>query len=347
MIEFDADYFDGTTSKAHTVRVQFDGICLHLHEEGSNLRLSIPRTDFSITPPLGRTRRVITLKDGGRCETDDDAALEDLERAGGMNRASRLVHLLETGWKWVALSTLVLVVAAWAFGSYGIPFLAKKAAPLIPTEVIRRVSGDGLSMLDRSYFAPSGVSPAKAEALRAVMAEVCGKLMAGGTCRLELRKGGKRIGANAFALPSGTVVMTDELVALAENDKELAAVLAHEVTHVRERHLVRQVLQTSGIFLLISTLTGDLSSITSVASSLPLILVQSGYSRRFEREADRGAVLYMMAKGWGISPYETILQRLSKAAGPEGNPSLLSTHPALADRLVYIRKVERRVAAKK
>ena len=346
MIDFDADYFDGKTSKAHAVRVEFDGICLHLYAEESDLRLTVERSRFFITPPLGRSRRVVIIKEAGRLETDDDAAVKALERASGMNRATRLVHFIESQWKWVAVCALLLVVAAWTFGSYGIPFLAEKAARLIPEEIIQKVSGDSLNVLDRFYFAPSKISSTEAEGLRAVMAEVCGELVPGRTCRLELREGGK-LGANAFALPAGTVVITDELVKLAASNREVAAVLAHEVTHVRERHLMRQILQTSGIFLLISALSGDVASITSAASSLPLILVQSGYSRGFERDADRGAVLYIVSKGWGISPYKAILERLSKDAKAEGGPSLLSTHPSLAERLAYMQKLEQRTTAGK
>ena len=52
-------------------------------------------------------------------------------------------------------------------------------------------------------------------------------------------------GANAFALPSGTIVISDELVLLAEDDREIVAVLAHECAHVRHRHVLRAVLQNS------------------------------------------------------------------------------------------------------
>ncbi len=57
---------------------------------------------------------------------------------------------------------------------------------------------------------------------------------------------GRAVGANAFALPSGIVVMTDELVELAKTDDELVAVLAHEIGHVRGRHALRQTAAGGG-----------------------------------------------------------------------------------------------------
>ncbi len=65
------------------------------------------------------------------------------------------------------------------------------------------------------------------------------------------RKGGP-IGPSAFALPSGTVIMTDELVDLVDQKGELEALFAHKIAHVTNRHGLRSALQDSGVFLLIS-----------------------------------------------------------------------------------------------
>ena len=69
--------------------------------------------------------------------------------------------------------------------------------------------------------------------------------------RLEVRSA-PQIGANAFALPSGIIVVTDELVALSEDDDELAAVIAHELGHVHHRHIMRTVIQNSAAALLVA-----------------------------------------------------------------------------------------------
>ncbi len=53
------------------------------------------------------------------------------------------------------------------------------------------------------------------------------------------------IGANAFALPGGIVIVTDQLMQLAEHDDEILAVLAHEIGHVKHRHVLRGLPQDS------------------------------------------------------------------------------------------------------
>jgi Zn-dependent protease with chaperone function len=58
--------------------------------------------------------------------------------------------------------------------------------------------------------------------------------------QLLFRDGGS-VGANAFALPGGTVIATDQFIQLSENDDEIIAVLAHEIGHVRHQHSLRQI----------------------------------------------------------------------------------------------------------
>ena len=68
---------------------------------------------------------------------------------------------------------------------------------------------------------------------------------------------GRDLGANAFALPDGVIVFTDELIGLLESDAEILAVFAHEYGHVVERHSLRQILQDSAIAVLSFLLIGE------------------------------------------------------------------------------------------
>ncbi len=159
-----------------------------------------------------------------------------------------------------------------------------------------------------------------------------------GKSRLEFRKG-KGVGANAFALPSGIVVMTDEMVALARNDDELAAVLAHEAEHVRGRHGMRHILQNSMTVLIVSAVTGDIASISSLASTVPTVLIDAKYSRDFEREADAAVAVYLRSRKIPLKRYADILARLQaeldKKVPGESMPArnYLSTHPPTEDRI--------------
>jgi predicted Zn-dependent protease len=116
-------------------------------------------------------------------------------------------------------------------------------------------------------------------------------------CKLNFRSGGL-IGPNAFALPDGNIVLTDELVELTGGDTEMiAAVLAHEIGHVEHKHSLRQIYRAAGIAGLLMLIAGD------VGSGVEDVLTQGGgllalsYSRSAESEADRRSVDLLRRSG--------------------------------------------------
>jgi predicted Zn-dependent protease len=134
-------------------------------------------------------------------------------------------------------------------------------------------------------------------------------------------------------LPSGIVVVTDGLVELARSDDELVAVLAHEIGHLQQHHDLRRSLQASAPGLLIIVLTGDISAVNSWAAVLPALLVESRYSREFEREADDFALDYLERRGIATESFSNILMRMEEQEGATGSvPSFLSSHPASQER---------------
>ena len=143
--------------------------------------------------------------------------------------------------------------------------------------------------------------------------------------------------SDLFALPGGTLLMTDKLVRLAQNDDQISAVLAHEIGHVRHRHGLRLGLQAAGIAALSAALFGDAVSITGLAVTLPTAILQNGYSRELETEADDYA--FVRLKEVGISPkaFAEMMELFEKQAhekSPKGSAmDYLSTHPATANRI--------------
>ena len=125
---------------------------------------------------------------------------------------------------------------------------------------------------------------------------------------LIFRKG---LGANAFAFPSGIILVTDGLVNLAQTDAEVVSVLLHEMGHVVNRHGLRLLLQGSALTLLITVVTGDFSASTGFIAALPVMLLEQGYSRDLEREADDFSLNYMQAQGLSTQAFADIMQRIS------------------------------------
>ena len=153
-----------------------------------------------------------------------------------------------------------------------------------------------------------------------------------------------RLGPNAFALPGGSIVVTDEMLQLlAGRDDVLIGVLGHELGHVRRRHGMRLLVQATLIGTAASIAWGDFSAVLAAA---PALLGQSAYSRDFEREADDDAITLLRANGMSPAVMVELFERLAAsrtAAGgvdPSGGFDLgiaLASHPADAERMQRFR----------
>jgi len=233
---------------------------------------------------------------------------------------------------WLVAAPIVLLVLAIVAYLYGIPLLARAAADRIPTTLAQRLESATLAALDREVFAQSAVPRDRQAAITAALRALKRPAGSSESVTLVFRKS-DAIGANAMALPAGTIVVTDGLIALARDDREILGVLAHEAGHIDGRHSLRGILQDSLIGMLLAITLGDVSALAAAASST---LLEASYSRSLEREADAYAIEMLKANGIPLKHLADMLRRLESAAGTSGLPSALkylSTHPATEERI--------------
>ncbi len=330
---FTADYFDGRASTARPARVEWDAPARALVLEAGAETLRIPFAEVRVGDRVGRARRVVYLKGAGELHSDDqetvDALARDLRQGAFMARVFRL----ESHYSLALAALLLSAAVAWAGVRYGVPVAARGAAKLVPPGVEASLGRQGLDALDQFVFEPSELPAARQEHVWTRLQNVCAKV---GDCpawRLEFRKGG-RIGANALALPGGILVMTDELVKLSRHDDELVAVAAHELGHVRDHHSLRQVLAGAGVVVLSQVLLGDVGGVGDLSSGLPALLLQSGYSRDMEKEADANARALLLRACLPLHRFADILARLDAAHGGDIKAvTLFSSHPETRERI--------------
>jgi len=279
---------------------------------------------------IANTPRWLYLPGGGACVTQDNDAVDRITHTGRYDRALQV-------WEsrpWLAAFAVALVAAStWFLVDRALPVAADEIARRIPREA-EKVLGEGtLQGMDGFLLHPSKLPAARQEALRTKFAAAAQRAGDGTPYRVEFRES-PALGANAFALPSGIIVMLDDLVKLARRDDEILGVLAHELGHVHHRHTMRRLLESSGTALVIAGLTGDIASTTSLAAAAPTLLIQTKYSRDDEREADAYAVELMQKAQLNPRYLATMLGRLE--SGPRhhrpGLPDFLSTHPAPEER---------------
>jgi Zn-dependent protease with chaperone function len=328
--EHRAKYYDGASSTPTSVTLELDdGDRIHLH--GLPEPRSYALGEIRVAPRLGDTTRSITFPDGAKCETDDHDALAELDRRSGKGRGYAFIHALESSWRSALAAAVTLVLLIVVSLKWGIPVLAERGAAAMPPALAYDLGKGTLAGLDRTLFEPSVLSDE-----RQVQLEASFRRLSASYAELPLQLLFRRgVGPNAFALPDGSVVVTDELVALAKNDEEILSVLAHEVGHVHHRHGLRMALESSTVVLLVSTYFGDVTQLTTLSAALPGVYAQAHYSRAHEADADTFALLYLEKSGIPRKRFADILRSLQKAAGPElkGGFQYLSSHPPTAERI--------------
>jgi len=330
---FEGTYYDGRTALRRAARAEAAQGRLRIQGDGWDAECAL--AEVGLQRSISGERFTLSLPGGAQLRTADLAAVEAIFGASGGR--DEWVRRLESGWRFAA-AALVLTVAAgaWAW-AYGVPMVARHVAERTPSGVQQEMGEQSLALLDRTLCHESRFTRERHDQIRHVAVQ---RLVAGfpdwGRYQLEFRDC-PAIGPNAFALPDALFVMTDDLVRLAANDDELTAVVAHEIGHARNRHALRMALQATGVAIVVSTLASDAVTVTALAAALPAMLLQTGYSRRFEEEADDYALRRLTEVGVPTENYARILERLDEAhrrrtGGAEEN-DYLATHPASTARI--------------
>jgi len=223
---------------------------------------------------------------------------------------------------------------------YAVPEMARQVANQIPPLMEKSLGGELLETLDRIVFEESSLTEDRQAHLSSKFLKTIEVMDSTQEYQILFRSSPK-MGANALALPSGIIIFTDEIVELAKSDDALIGVLAHEVGHIEQHHSIRHVLQDSVVALLLVTITGDISSISSIGAALPTLMVQLKFSREFEAEADDFAIRYLIKNNISTEPLLELLKSLDAEYGDEDSTgsNYFSSHPATIER---IKKLKRR-----
>lgn len=155
---------------------------------------------------------------------------------------------------------------------------------------------------------------------------------------------------NAFAVPGGYLGMNLGLIGVVSSADELASVLAHELTHVTQRHIARQISRQNQQtpLLIASMILGALVASKSPEAAQALItggqgLVaanQLGFSRDVEREADRIGFAVMAQAGFDSRAFGSMFEKLQQASrlNDSGSFPYLRTHPLTSERIASVRE---------
>lgn len=138
---------------------------------------------------------------------------------------------------------------------------------------------------------------------------------------------------NAFALPDRSIIVTDDLIALAESPDELVGVIAHEIAHIERNHVLANIIRHVGAGIFFDIVFGGAGAGQAIAIA-SVNLAGLSYGRDDETEADARGFDYLDAAGISTGGVADLFDRFRAEAEEEGGdiPTLLSSHPATAVR---------------
>lgn len=341
-------YFDGRQAVGRAAQVErvADQLIVVMGET----RLSYDWVKVQWPEPTGQHVRLIDLPDGASLQCLDALAFDQWSAENG-HRVHWVAHW-PTRLRWVMVSLASMVTLVTVMVLWGIPWLAVQSVPFIPVWVDAKVGDAALATVDAQWLKPSTLPPSRQAALRERFAQLVSSQTGQTMPAYTLYFRGKGMGANAFALPGGNMVLTDDLVELVDGDERvLVGVLAHELGHVHYRHGMQSVVHVSALGVLAGMFLSDFSTLMA---GVPVALGRASYSRQAERQAD--AYSAQMLRNASISPavmnvlFEKFEQRqitqskqsqtnLEKGADAlvKSIPIAFASHPADAERVAYFR----------
>jgi predicted Zn-dependent protease len=152
---------------------------------------------------------------------------------------------------------------------------------------------------------------------------------------------------NAFALPNGSIYVSTGLLTLIDNESQLAAIIAHELTHVMRRHTYMHNRSNRKKFLTMNVMSaigayapgGMVGAVITVVTAVaPLIMVATiyGYSRDLEREADLKGIDMMISAEYSPEEMVNVMKLLDKDIEGENIRLFYNDHPSLDERIKYL-----------
>ena len=300
--------FDGLSSKSNKAVLVID-------EQGQvssepDILNPTPFEQVKITSRVGNTPRTLSFPTGEIFETVEHERLDAIVKSQGGKET--WAHKLESNSKHVAIAMVFLAGFIFWSVKWGLPWLSEEIAYALPANVNNYIGQGTLETLDERVFEQTKLSQARQKELSDAFRQLLPENPEF-SFRLNLRGGGF-VGANAFALPDGNIVVTDELVELAQNDNEIHSVLLHEIGHVMHRHSLRGILSHIGLTALVLTITGDVNSAGALVVALPNILLETSYSRDLEWEADTFSLEYMKKYNMRTEDFANFMERLEAYA---------------------------------
>jgi predicted Zn-dependent protease len=321
-------YFNGSSARATNVRVLLFNESVNLYEEVSNdFIASFPLKGTSITKTGGHY--FVYFDESGTCFLQFDSENEIA------NSLSREIGKLDQSWiKKLMSQKIIMLIGIVVALIAGIYFILITLIPFIGSAIISKdvevKMGDKLKqvMIREEQAIGYSIDSAGTKKLQVFADKI--RLSEKYHLRVTLVNSPT---VNAYALPGGQIVVYSAMLDKISDPEALVALLAHEASHVNQRHSLRSLLRSAANAIIVSVIFNDASGITTTIVGNAQTLNGLEYSRAAEAEADEYGMELMVNNGIDASGMKRLMQVLEKQGDVPESFSFLSSHPLTKKRI--------------
>ncbi|SMF17099.1 M48 family metallopeptidase [Pseudobacteriovorax antillogorgiicola] len=330
------EFFDGKTAKAHQVSLRFEPESLHMLHQESGHRYY--KSDLAIEDLGEDTVRIDLLNQDGQFLIVRHSILvkqlQELGYLGTYKAKGKRAWLMFLGLSSASLIALLLFYQALTPLSYW-------TATQVPFEIEQQIFDDFvMRAIEDSYCEDP-------EALKSLETLKNRLLLAGSDRTWQQQIKVSIVNwdmVNAFALPGGRIVVTKGL--LDSPKEQVAGVMAHEIGHLKKRHVLGEYIRGTALSGTLSILIGDYTGGLVIDPTMISNLVQNKFSREAEAEADHVALSLLDESGFDHRPMAQFFRSLEDEMGGEEAwydkvLKFISTHPSHQERIAYIDSYQR------
>jgi len=314
-------FTDGRTAALHRVDVAFDGLYLLIRDSATGHEYD--RWEVrQVRAETGSGPDAIDL----RCEATPDAFLSIA--SPGVVAAFREIGIGARGLPegsarraMIGLAFTAGIAGAVGLVWMGVTPLSRVIAGWVPLEYERALSGE----VEEAFSEYHCESEEAATVMAGLVERLAGAdhgLPTVHVVNLDL--------PNAFAMPGGGVLFTRGLLETAESPDEVAGVLAHEIQHVEQRHVMTSIVRGGLLSSIWAVTIGDYSGLLVIDPTTAFNVATMSFSRDDEASADQGAIGMLDRAGIRRDGMSDFFARLAEEEGDV--PDWLSTHPASGER---------------
>jgi Zn-dependent protease with chaperone function len=340
-------YSDGSAAQYNAALHVTKGMITITIAKDEEPSFSSPIDQIRISDRLGNIERKLHFADGSIFTTRDNDSVDTLLTGGHIftghiftehSPFNRLLHQIESNMAWVVTAVVVTILSCILFFTWGVPWISAQIAHALPQKTNTLIASNTLAFLDDYIFQASELPTERMEKIRDHFTTTLIPLDDKNKnipYQLHFRKWTQKDVdiPNAFALPSGDIILTDKFVTLSHNQQEIDAVLLHEMGHIVHRHTLKRVIEATFVTTVVMMVTGDTNGLADMGIGVGSLLLSANYSREYESEADTYAFEKMLRVNIDPQAFSDIMGRMEyfmmaeKEKNTAGNNTVANNTP--------------------